>query len=108
MLPHRIVWIVQTVLSVPCRFALILFGNLRVRGLSNLNNLDTSKGVILASNHVSKLDSIIIPCSFSSFSKFSPVYFVALERKEYMHFPIGRHIYGSFIFKLLGAYSVKL
>ena len=103
----KVAFIIQTIISIPLRVILFLFVDLRVKGFANLNNIDTSHGLIFASNHNSQLDSVVIPCALPIFSRLGPVYFVALESKEYARFPIGRHFYGGWLFKILGAYSFK-
>ena len=103
----KITYIIQTIVSTPFRIALTFFADYRVRGLANLRDIGTSKGLIFASNHNSQIDSIVIPCSLKLFSQLSPVYFVALEQSDYQRFPIGRYFYGGPLFRLLGAHSFK-
>ncbi|HEY4493438.1 MAG TPA: lysophospholipid acyltransferase family protein [Candidatus Paceibacterota bacterium] len=107
MLPNWFVHFTQTLVSIPARIALVLFCNLKVEGLANLEGLGASRGVILASNHCNQLDSVALPCALPILSSLGPVYFVALEHKDYKRFPVGRYIYGTWIFRILGAYSIK-
>jgi 1-acyl-sn-glycerol-3-phosphate acyltransferase len=97
----------QLAVSVPVRIFLIFFSTLSVSGKDNLRNLDRSKGVILAANHNSQLDSVALPCSLPLSSELAPVYFVSLESKRYENYPIGRYFYGGRLFELLGAHSIK-
>ncbi|HEY4482755.1 MAG TPA: lysophospholipid acyltransferase family protein [Candidatus Paceibacterota bacterium] len=103
----RLTFFIQALVSIPFRLILFFFVGLRARGLANLQNVDTSSGLIFASNHNNQLDSIILPCALPLLSRLGPVYFVALESKEYTRFPIGRYFYGGWLFKILGAYSFK-
>ncbi|MEK7536076.1 MAG: lysophospholipid acyltransferase family protein [Patescibacteria group bacterium] len=106
-MPEIIVRITQFIVSLPFRLALAIFINLKIEGLDNVSRLDESKGIILASNHHSQIDSIAIACSLPLFSKHLPIYFVSLDQKEYVRFPIGKYFYGGPLFSLLGAYSIK-
>ncbi|HEY9582903.1 MAG TPA: lysophospholipid acyltransferase family protein [Candidatus Paceibacterota bacterium] len=106
MLP-LITELAQFILSIPTRLLLIICADFKAEGLEILDNIDTSKGIILASNHVSQLDSIAIGCALPPLSKFAPIYYVALAKKEYFRFPIGKYIYGGAIFRLLGAYAIQ-
>ncbi|HEY4518527.1 MAG TPA: lysophospholipid acyltransferase family protein [Candidatus Paceibacterota bacterium] len=98
---------IQAPVSLPFRLLLFFFVGLKTRGLANLHNIDTSRGLIFASNHNNQLDSIVIPCAIPPFSRLGPIYFVANEKKYYSRFPIGKYFYGGPLFRALGAYSVK-
>ena len=104
---HLIVTIVQNIVSIPFRLGLYFFGRFEVYGRENLRNLDQSKGIILASNHNSQIDSIVIVCALKLLSRFIPAYFVSLERKYYKRFPIGKYFYGGLMFDLAGGIPAK-
>ncbi|HEY4504190.1 MAG TPA: lysophospholipid acyltransferase family protein [Candidatus Paceibacterota bacterium] len=97
----------QLALSIPIRLILILFSGFIVTGKKNMIGIDRSRGVILAANHNSQLDSIFLSCSIPLLSSLGPVYFVSLEKEKYQSFPVGRYFYGGRLFELLGAYSIK-
>lgn len=106
-MPDWIINITQRLASIPFRIALFLFTRFQTHGYRSLLGMDESRGVILAPNHSNQIDSILVPCALPLFSKWAPVYFVSLDRKEYKRFPIGRYFYGSFIFTMLGAFSIR-
>jgi 1-acyl-sn-glycerol-3-phosphate acyltransferase len=78
-----------------------VFCSLEIKGVENIEKLDTN--TIIASNHVSELDPMLIVSCLPFFSKNLPLYFVSLEKKEY---PNGwrKFFYGGTFFKLMGAY----
>jgi len=71
-------------------------------------NIKTVKGnFILASNHISEIDSGLIPAVIPIWSYFKPIFFTSLEKKEYFHKGFrGRIFYGGLLFHLLGARRV--
>ncbi len=99
-------FILQTLMWAIARPILFVFVRLRVYGKENLFASD--KGVILAVNHLSDLDPILIPASLGPASPLMPVFSVALERSFYQRpWPLN-HLYGGKIFNMLGAYAVKI
>ncbi|HEY4514897.1 MAG TPA: lysophospholipid acyltransferase family protein, partial [Candidatus Paceibacterota bacterium] len=106
-MPHWIINIIQRIVSIPFRILLFIFGSFKVSGYGSLSGVDASKGIILASNHSNQIDSVILGCAPPLFSKLSPVYFVSLDKSHYKRFPIGRFFYGSFIFTMLGSFSIE-
>ena len=97
----------QILLSIPVRIFLKLFCGFKVRGFENLSGVDTTHGLILASNHKHQVDSVMLACALPLASGLGPVNFVALSKGEYERFPIGRYIYGGFLFRLVNGYSIK-
>lgn len=104
---HHFVHLFQLILSIPLKIVLILFAGFSVRGFHELSKLNVSRGVILAANHNSQIDSITLPCALPLFSRLGPVYFVSLEKKSYQRFTLGKYIYGGRLFAMLGALSIK-
>lgn len=87
--------------------ALRLFCRLEVRGGEFLDRL--GKGVIIAANHVSELDPVIVRAAFPLFSRFSPLYFVAGNKetfKDRSRFGWRSYIYGGAFFEFLGGFPV--
>jgi 1-acyl-sn-glycerol-3-phosphate acyltransferase len=90
---------------LPMRLVLRLFTRFTVIGLERL---PTSGNVIFAMNHVSELDPIALQYALPMFTRFMPVYFVALTKQHYSSgdFGMRSRVYGGTLFKLLGAYPV--
>lgn len=83
------------------------FVRLRVTGIEHLD--DVSGPVVFAPNHMSEVDALLLPLALPKISKFSPVYFVVKERRFYNTSTFGwrRHLYQSWIFRMLGAFAVR-
>lgn len=81
---------------------ILLLSGFRV-GKSNVDSLKNSdsNGMLFISNHVSQLDSILIPAMLPIGSRLLPIYFVTFGKKEYSHLPLG-FLYGGMLFKVLG------
>lgn len=102
---YSIVWILQSILWIPGQIAIRLRFNYRVAGRENLKKIqDHKNGVLFVSNHRSLLDPVFVTAILPFFSPLRPMYFLSLQRHEYGHIPIGRYIFGGFLFKLFGAY----
>lgn len=66
--------IMQLLAYWPFRFIFILFFNLKVKGINNLQKIN--KSFILASNHVSYLDPIFVGYSLPFKHKYFPLYYM--------------------------------
>lgn len=75
--------ILQTIIWIPTRIILKIFGSFKVVGLENFKNIDTSRGVIFASNHSSALDPILLPAGLPFLSRFMPMFYTSRERTFY-------------------------
>lgn len=85
-----------------CRLLFWIFAGLQVRGLENVEHLP--RGVIFASNHMSELDSILVPLSLPFLSRFAPMFYISRPKPFYYFAGWRRWIYGGLFFKALGAY----
>lgn len=98
-------FIYQTFIWPIVRPILIFFGHLEIKGLENLNGLN-SGGVIFASNHTSELDAFLVPASLPFLSRFMPMFLTSRENKFYANTKWRRFFYGGLLFKLGGGYRV--
>lgn len=92
---QRFVWI-------PLRILLITFCALEIRGIENVKN---AKGnIIIASNHLSEMDPLLIVSILPFFSRHIPLIYVS--RQKYNNLDIGwkKLLYGGIFFKMIGAY----
>src|SRR3989344_1929085 len=103
---NRKVWmmrpfITQRLAWLPLRALFSLFGSLSVTGCENATSL---KGpVIMASNHISELDPLLIVAALPFYSRHLPLYYVSREKGFYK--PNWRSaVYGGNFFKMMGAY----
>jgi len=85
--------------SIPTRF----FLHFTVRGLENLENLPPGPLVVMA-NHASQLDPGLLNLALPWTRRFRPAFAVALTKKDYLHLPLGRLLFGGRFFWLTGAY----
>lgn len=100
-------WFTQTLMWLIARPLLFIFAGLRVYGKENLEDVDGN--AIIAMNHVSQLDPIMIPATLGATSPLMPVFSVAREKEFYKGIKgVGRYFYGGFLFRMLGAYPVIL
>ena len=79
-----------------------IFCRFEVRGLENLKQV--GQKVIFASNHGSEWDGILIRTSLPFFSRWTPMYYVALTKEKYINSGWRQILYGGRLFELLGAY----
>lgn len=75
--------VLQTIIWIPTRILLFVFGRFQVVGFENLRGIDTSHGVIFASNHASALDPILLPAGLPFLSRFMPMFYTSRERTFY-------------------------
>lgn len=76
----------------------------RAEGKENIASL--KNGFILASNHTSELDSLVILSSFNPFSKRLAIYFVSGPRSFYRDNLWQKLVYTEALFRFIGAYPV--
>jgi 1-acyl-sn-glycerol-3-phosphate acyltransferase len=84
-----------------------MFAKLEITGREHLE--DISGPVIFAPNHSNEVDPVLLPLTLPFWGRFSPLFFVARERKYYQKpfFGLrGRFLYNELSFALLGAYPV--
>ena len=105
-------FILQTIMWVIVRPALAFFVRIRIQGRKNIPRI--RGGVILAVNHLSDFDPILIPSTLGPFSWMMPVFSASLEKSFYKDTPLGprpwfiNFLYGGTFFKMLGAYPVLI
>jgi len=85
----------------PMRFVLRVFCSLRIQGIENIESLKTN--LIIASNHTSELDPLLIVACLPFFSCHLPLYFVSREKSFYKN-SRRSFMYGGRFFKMMGAY----
>lgn len=95
-------FIFQTIVWIPTRFALWFFIRFRVEGTEHLKGFGCN--ALIAANHQSELDPILVPASLNPFSKLMPMFYISRERDFYEKTGWKRYIYGGLLFKLWGAY----
>lgn len=97
--------LLRTLLWAAARLSFQWFLRLDVRGLEHLRALDA--GVIFAPNHTSELDPVLVSVALPFWSRHAPLYYVSRDKHAYRNAgPVKRHIYGSRIFRWLGAHAV--
>jgi 1-acyl-sn-glycerol-3-phosphate acyltransferase len=95
-------FIFQTLVWIPTRLVLMVFVRFRVEGTEHLRGF--GRNAVIAANHQSELDPILVPASLNPFSKLMPMFYVSRERDFYEKRGIQKYIYGGILFKLWGAY----
>ncbi len=96
----------QRLIWGPLRFIMIVFCSLRVKGSHNLKNIKGN--MIIASNHQSELDPLLIVACLPFFSRLFPIIYVTREKyfyigesqKEWRNF-----LYGGAFFRMIGGYQ---
>ena len=96
--------ILQHFIWLPTRFLLTIFCSLEIKNIENIENIQSN--VILASNHISELDPVIIAGSLPFFSKHLPLFFTSREKEFYKNMGWKKTIYGGKFFKMWGSYQV--
>lgn len=91
-----------------------IFTRLELEGLENIKRAaelrsKTGNGVILAGNHTSELDGMLITSAVHPLSSLSPLFYTSAEQKHFLSsskFGWRRWLYGSFFLRLCGAYPI--
>jgi 1-acyl-sn-glycerol-3-phosphate acyltransferase len=78
-----------------------LFCSFEIIGIDNLAK--SKRGVIIASNHISELDPMLISCCLPYFSCHLPLYYVSRVKDFYKNNKFS-FLYGGEFFRLMGAY----
>lgn len=94
MLLQRLAW-------VPLRFGTSLFGTLKIKGVEHAEKIKGN--MIIASNHISELDPMLIVACFPFFSRHLPLFYVSRESGFYKK-GWRTKIYGGRFFKMMGAW----
>ncbi len=89
------------------RILLLTFAKFTVTGTENLR-LVHGKGTILAVNHSSEVDPVMVQYALPLLCKQVPLYFVSLTKKDYpfKKYGVRSLCYGGILFRLMGAYPV--
>lgn len=91
----------QRLAWLPLRLSMSVFCSLKITGIENIKGLKGN--AIIASNHISELDPLLIVACLPFFSRHLPLFFVSREKDFYgsgwRHF-----VYGGRFFRLMGAY----
>lgn len=93
--------IYQMIIWPICRCLLVFFCFFKVEGIDNLKNVKT--GIILASNHTTGLDPVIIRTAMPWWGYHRATYAVSLTKENYHTF-WGRIFFGGWFFKIIGAW----
>jgi 1-acyl-sn-glycerol-3-phosphate acyltransferase len=81
------------------------FLHFEVRGKENVENVPTN--VIFALNHISEMDALMPSCAFGIFSRYLPIYCVALRHDAYKKLGTFRSFfYREGLFTFIGAYPM--
>lgn len=80
---------------------MIIFCSVRIKGRNNIDGLRAN--AIIASNHTSELDPLLVVASLPFFSPKLPLIFVSREKSFYKNSSLS-FIYGGDFFKAMGAY----
>lgn len=83
-----------------------VFGKIVILGKENIHG--HIHGAIIAPNHASQFDPILIPATLNPFSNLMPMFYLARERAFYDVTGIAQYIYGGLFFKIWGAYPVHV
>lgn len=99
-------FITQSLMWLIARPLLSLFAGIRVYGKENTDLVPHN--AIIAMNHVSQLDPIMIPATLSPFSHLMPVFSISLKPSFYkIESPI-KYLYGGWIFRMLGSHPIAV
>lgn len=79
-----------------------VFGRLSIKGKEYIPTYD--RKTIFAANHTSDWDGILIRVGLPYFSRFSPMYYVAMAAHEYVDSSLRGFFYGGTPFRWVGAY----
>lgn len=94
----------QAVIYIKTLIVFKVCGSFTVTGTEHVTRAPQGP-IIFAPNHSSEWDGILTRVALPFFSRrFSPMYYVAMQKNEYRDSGWRNYIYGGFIFKLVGAY----
>ena len=99
--PLRMPSFFQHLSWAPLRWSMKLFCSFKIVGIENLTS--SKRGVIIASNHISELDPMLISCCLPYFSSHLPLYYVSRVKDFYKNNRLS-FLYGGEFFRLMGAY----
>lgn len=92
---------------LPVRLLFRVFTRLEINGVENIKSL--KPGVIIAANHTSELDPILLTFIFPFRSKLLPLFFVSMKKGLYSNMSFIKNLlYGGWFFKFWGAYPAIL
>jgi 1-acyl-sn-glycerol-3-phosphate acyltransferase len=92
----------QTIIYIVSLIIFKIFAGFKVYGLDNIKNV---KGpVIFAANHSSEWDGILTGVALPFMNHFFPIYYVAMNKHEYINSGWRNYIYGGKFFQFVGAY----
>ena len=97
-------FIFQKLIWIPTRLILSTFGNLKIKGLENLKNIE--RPVIFACNHSSEIDPFMVPSCLHFFSRFSPIFYTTRERSFYENHGWKKYMFGGIFINMWGGYAV--
>ncbi len=95
--------IFQRIAWVTLRLFLKTFCSLEIRGIEHVRSLD--RNMIIASNHTSELDPLLIVACLPFFSRHLPLFFASREKEFYATNGWRRFVYGGTFFRTMGAYQ---
>lgn len=100
-------YLTQTLMWLIARPLLSIFSGVKIYGKENTHAVP--RNAIIAMNHVSQLDPIMIPATLGPFSRLMPVFSVAREKEFYQNIKgFFKIFYGGIFFRMLGSYSIFL
>ena len=88
----------------PLRVFMSLFCSLEIRGVENVKKIKGN--MLVASNHSSELDPLLIVACLPFFSRHLPLFFTSREKNFYAAMGWKRIIYGGTFFRMMGSYQV--
>lgn len=95
----------QKLIWIPTRLVLTIFGNIKISGLENLN--DVKGPVIFACNHLSEIDPFVVPASLPFGSRFSPLFYATRERAFYVEHGWRKYLFGGWFINAWGGYIAQ-
>ncbi len=93
--------ILQHFAWIPLRLFMIIFCSVKIRGVKNIEAIESN--VIIAINHSSELDPLLVVAALPYFSRHLPLIFVSREKSFYTKSSLA-FIYGGTFFSMMGAY----